>query len=96
MPAWLAQQDNENRLMEGRVPTSPIMRHHEQGVGGPPPSNLIQFVHFSCRSQPHGRNFLRSVQCPVTAPYLECVYGAVPPHSKCSLSLLITPALVCL
>jgi hypothetical protein len=58
MPARLAQQEDENGMMEGRVPTTPIVRPHEQGVGGPPPSNLSQFVHFSCRSQPHGRDFL--------------------------------------
>ena len=63
MPARLAQQDNENGLMEGRVPTSPIVRLHEQGVGGPPPSNLSQFVHFSCCSLPHGRDFLGSHPC---------------------------------
>jgi len=65
MPARLAQQDNENRMMEGRVPTSPIVRHHEQGVGGPPPSNLSPFVHCSCRSQPHGKDILRSYPMPV-------------------------------
>jgi hypothetical protein len=54
----LAQQGDENGMMEGRVPTSPIVRHHEQGVGGPPLSNLSQFVLFSCRSQPLGRDFL--------------------------------------
>jgi hypothetical protein len=63
MPARLAQQGEKNGLMEGRVPTSPIVRHHEQGVGGPLPSNLSQFVDFSCHNQPHGRDFLRSLPC---------------------------------
>jgi len=46
MPARLAQQEDEIGLMEGRVPTSPIVRNHEQGVGGPPPSNLSQLQIF--------------------------------------------------